>query len=104
MGLSAGWTTLAGALGIMFGTIFMAFHGSQGPEMGLPQMIQSRAQFGYRGVILALLATLFVFVGFNVVNVSLITDGLKHVFGLERRWPPSWRSSPARYCRSTATI
>ncbi len=83
MGLSAGWTTLAGALGIMFGTIFMAFHGSQGPEMGLPQMIQSRAQFGYRGVILALLATLFVFVGFNVVNVSLITDGLKHVFGLD---------------------
>jgi purine-cytosine permease-like protein len=82
MGLSAGWTTLAGALGIMFGTIFMAFHGSQGPEMGLPQMIQSRAQFGYRGVILALFATLFVFVGFNVVNVSLITDGLKHVFGL----------------------
>jgi purine-cytosine permease-like protein len=83
MGLSAGWTTLAGALGIMFGTIFMAFHGSQGPEMGLPQMIQSRAQFGYRGVILALLATLFVFVGFNVVNVSLITDGLKHVFGFD---------------------
>jgi NCS1 family nucleobase:cation symporter-1 len=83
MGLSAGWTTLAGALGIMFGTVFMAFHGSQGPEMGLPQMIQSRAQFGYRGVILALLATLFVFVGFNVVNVSLITDGLKHVFGLD---------------------
>jgi NCS1 family nucleobase:cation symporter-1 len=82
MGLSAGWTTLAGALGIMFGTIFMAFHGSQGPEMGLPQMIQSRAQFGYRGVILVLTATLFVFVGFNVVNVSLIMDGLKSVFGL----------------------
>ncbi|WP_323123461.1 purine-cytosine permease family protein [Burkholderia alba] len=82
MGLSAGWTTLAGALGIMFGTIFMAFHGSQGPEMGLPQMIQSRAQFGYRGVILALLATLFVFVGFNVVNVSLMVDGVHNVFGL----------------------
>ncbi|AYF90711.1 MULTISPECIES: cytosine permease [unclassified Pseudomonas] len=83
LGLSALWTTLAGALGIMFGTLFMAFHGSQGPEMGLPQMIQSRAQFGYRGVVLALMATLFVFVGFNVVNVSLIIDGLKNVFGLE---------------------
>ncbi len=82
MGLSAAWTALAGTLGIMFGTIFMAFHGSQGPEMGLPQMIQSRAQFGYRGVALALVATLFVFVGFNVVNVSLIMDGLKNVFGL----------------------
>lgn len=83
MGLSAGWTTLAGALGIMFGTLFMAFHGSQGPEMGLPQMIQSRAQFGYRGVIVALLATLFVFVGFNVVNVSLMVDGVRNVFGLD---------------------
>ncbi|WP_179403609.1 purine-cytosine permease family protein [Burkholderia guangdongensis] len=83
LGLSAGWTTLAGALGIMFGTIFMAFHGSQGPEMGLPQMIQSRAQFGYRGVILALMATMFVFVGFNVVNVSLIMGGLQNVFGLD---------------------
>ncbi|MCA8002709.1 purine-cytosine permease family protein [Burkholderia metallica] len=83
MGLSASWTTLAGALGIMFGTIFMAFHGSQGPEMGLPQMIQSRAQFGYRGVIVALLATLFVFVGFNVVNVSLMVDGVHNVFGID---------------------
>ena len=83
LGLSALWTMLAGALGIMFGTIFMAFHGSQGPEMGLPQMIQSRAQFGYRGVILALLATMFVFVGFNVVNVSLIMNGLQHVFGID---------------------
>ncbi|GLQ96295.1 purine-cytosine permease family protein [Dyella mobilis] len=83
MGLSAGWTTLAGALGIMFGTLFMAFHGSQGPQMGLPQMIQSRAQFGYRGVILALLATLFVFVGFNVVNVTLIMQGLHGVFGFD---------------------
>ncbi|WP_375739022.1 purine-cytosine permease family protein [Pseudomonas boanensis] len=83
LGLSALWTTLAGALGIMFGTLFMAFHGSQGPEMGLPQMIQSRAQFGYRGVVLALMATMFVFVGFNVVNVSLIIDGLENVFGLD---------------------
>ena len=83
LGLSALWTTLAGALGIMFGTLFMAFHGSQGPEMGLPQMIQSRAQFGYRGVVLALMATLFVFVGFNVVNVTLIIDGLNKVFGIE---------------------
>ncbi|MGH8425753.1 MAG: purine-cytosine permease family protein, partial [Pseudomonas fluorescens] len=83
LGLSAMWTMLAGALGIMFGTIFMAFHGSQGPEMGLPQMIQSRAQFGYRGVILALMATMFVFVGFNVVNISLIMNGLEHVFGID---------------------
>lgn len=82
LGLSAGWSTLAGALGIMFGTLFMALHGAQGPQLGLPQMIQSRAQFGFRGVTLALCATLLVFTGFNVVNVSLIMQGLQAVFGL----------------------
>jgi len=82
LGLSALWSTLAGALGIMFGTLFMALHGAQGPQLGLPQMIQSRAQFGFRGVILPLCATLLVFTGFNVVNVSLIMQGMQAVFGL----------------------
>ena len=59
MGLSLGWTIVASILGIAVGTIFMAFHASQGPTMGLPQLIQSRAQFGYRGVVVPLLATLF---------------------------------------------
>src|SRR3954468_23683736 len=54
LGLSLGWTILAGALGILTGTVFMAFHASQGPLLGLPQMIQSRAQFGFRGVIVPL--------------------------------------------------
>ncbi len=94
MGLSTFWTFVAGALGIMLGTIFMAFHGSQGPEMGLPQMIQSRAQFGYRGVILALMATLFVFVGFNVVNITLLMSGLSTEFGI----------SPMLICFLTVSI
>jgi purine-cytosine permease-like protein len=81
IGLSALWTTIAGTLGIMFGTLFMAFHGSQGPHLGLPQMIQSRAQFGYRGVVVVLLATLFVFAGFNIVNLVLMMQGLKSLFG-----------------------
>jgi len=81
VGLTSFWTTLAGTLGIMFGTLFMAFHGSQGPHLGLPQMIQSRAQFGYRGVILVLLATLFVFAGFNIVNLVLMMQGMQTLFG-----------------------
>ncbi|SFB13907.1 Purine-cytosine permease [Collimonas sp. OK607] len=85
MGLTAGWSALAGGLGILFGTLFMALHGSQGPQLGLPQMIQSRAQFGYRGVVLALLGTLLVFVGFNVVNGALLGSGLQSLFG--------WQSS-----------
>lgn len=84
VGLDSLWTTIGGTLGIMFGTLFMAFHGSQGPHLGLPQMIQSRAQFGYRGVVLVLIATLFVFAGFNIVNLVLMMQGLKTLFS----WDP----------------
>ncbi len=82
MGLSLGWTAVAGTLGIMIGTIFMVFHASQGPQMGLPQMIQSRGQFGYRGVVIPLFATFFTYFAFNVVDQVLLGSGLKASFGL----------------------
>ena len=72
-------------LGAGVGTFFMAFHANQGPRMGLPQMIQSRAQFGSRGVILPFLATVFVYVGFMVFDVILATDGLALVLP-DVRW------------------
>lgn len=81
MGLSFGATALASTLGILFGTLFMAFHASQGPDLGLPQMVQSRAQFGYRGVILPLIGTLFTYAGFNVVDTVLISQGLHNLYG-----------------------
>jgi len=68
-------------LGILFGTLFMAFHAIQGAQLGLPQMVQSRAQLGYRGVLLALVATFFTFVAFNVVDSVLISAGLNGLFG-----------------------
>ena len=81
LGLSLWWTVVAGIAGIAFGTLFMAFHATQGPVLGLPQMIQSRAQFGFRGVLLPLIGTLFTFVGFNVVDVVIIKSGLQEIFG-----------------------
>src|SRR5438309_571156 len=59
----------------------MAFHASQGPTLGLPQMIQSRAQFGYRGVVVALFATLFTYMAFNVADQVLMSEGLNGAFG-----------------------
>src|SRR5256714_8798004 len=41
------WTAVAVLAGCLLGTFFMAFHSTQGPQLGLPQMIQSRPQFGY---------------------------------------------------------
>ena len=79
MGLGFAATSVAGTLGILFGTIFVAFHAAQGVELGLPQMIQSRAQFGFRGVTLVLIGTLFTFVGFNVADSVLASRGLNVV-------------------------
>jgi nucleobase:cation symporter-1, NCS1 family len=80
LGLSLGWSILA-ATGNVLGAVFMALHASQGPQLGLPQMIQTRAQLGYRGVIIALAATLFVFLGFNILDTILLGSGLNSVFG-----------------------
>jgi nucleobase:cation symporter-1, NCS1 family len=81
MGLSLGWSILAGVAGVAVGTLFMAFHATQGPVFGLPQMIQSRAQLGYRGVIVALIATLFTYLAFNVADQVLMSTGLHDAFG-----------------------
>jgi NCS1 nucleoside transporter family len=79
VGLSVGWSVLAIVLGVLFGTFFMAFHANQGPRMGLPQMIQSRAQFGLRGAIFPFLAVVLVYVGFCVFDLILATDALQTV-------------------------
>src|SRR6184192_2954397 len=85
LGLSMGWSILAGVLGIWFGTLFMAFHATQGPVFGLPQMIQTRAQLGYRGVVVALFAVLFTYMAFNVADQVLLASGLNGAFG----WNPT---------------
>jgi NCS1 family nucleobase:cation symporter-1 len=80
-GLSLAWTIVAGTAGILIGTMFMALHATQGPTLGLPQMIQSRAQFGFRGVIVALFAMLFTYMAFNVADQVLLAQGLHGAFG-----------------------
>jgi nucleobase:cation symporter-1, NCS1 family len=84
LGLSLGATVEAGTLGTLIGTAFQAFHASQGPELGLPQMIQSRAQFGFRGVIVPLLGVLVSLLGYNVVAAVLIANGAENLWGIDR--------------------
>jgi len=84
LGLSLGYTVLAGTFGIVIGTTFQAFHASQGAELGLPQMIQSRAQFGYRGVIVPLLATFVSLVGYNVVATVILSEGMQTLWSVNR--------------------
>jgi len=84
LGLSLGYTVLGGSLGIVIGSLVQSFHASQGPEMGLPQMIQSRAQFGYRGVVVPLTVVLISLLGYNVVSTVLLSDGGHALWGVSR--------------------
>lgn len=67
-------SVLGVVVGVLFGTFFMAFHSAQGPRLGLPQMIQSRAQFGYLGVLLPMTLVGLMLIGFNVFNFQLFGE------------------------------
>ena len=70
------WTSVAVVAGCALGTFFMAFHSTQGPQLGLPQMIQSRPQFGYTGALLVWLVALIAYIGFNAFNQVLAVQAL----------------------------
>jgi NCS1 family nucleobase:cation symporter-1 len=70
------WSIIAIALGLIIGTIFMAAHSSQGPKLGLPQMVQSRPQFGYIGALLVWLFAFLQYAGFNIFNTALAGEAI----------------------------
>jgi purine-cytosine permease-like protein len=81
------WSILAIISGVLFGTFFMAFHSAQGPQLGLPQMIQSRPQFGYVGALLVWAFAYLQYAGFNIFNTILAGDALHStVHGSSKMW------------------
>jgi nucleobase:cation symporter-1, NCS1 family len=70
-GLSFWWSLIAIVLGNAVGALFMALHSAQGPRLGVPQMIQSRAQFGYYGALVVVLVAVAMYVGFFASNLVL---------------------------------
>ncbi|WP_322048249.1 cytosine permease [Paraburkholderia sp. J67] len=76
-------TLLAILIGSIFGTLFQAFHGAQGPRMGLPQMIQSRVQFGSRGAVLPLAAAMLCQFGFAVFYIQTGAQSLGNLSHFE---------------------
>lgn len=70
------WSVIAILIGLVIGTIFMAAHSSQGPKLGLPQMIQSRPQFGYIGALLVWLFAFLQYAGFNIFNTVLAGNSI----------------------------
>lgn len=64
------------AIGNLVGAVFMAMHSAQGPKLGIPQMIQSRAQFGFYGAVLPLLLVLLMYIGFFASSTVLASQAL----------------------------
>jgi NCS1 nucleoside transporter family len=79
------WMAIAVILGSAFGTFFMAFHSTQGPQLGLPQMIQSRPQFGYIGALLVWGVALIAYIGFNAFNQILAAQTVHSLYGADQR-------------------
>jgi nucleobase:cation symporter-1, NCS1 family len=81
MGGNLLWMALAVICGCAFGTFFMAFHSTQGPQLGLPQMIQSRPQFGYVGALLVWGVALIAYIGFNAFNQNMAAQTVLSMYG-----------------------
>jgi nucleobase:cation symporter-1, NCS1 family len=77
------WTVVATVLGSLFGTFFMAFHSAQGPQLGLPQLVQSRPQFGYIGAAVTVwIFALINYVAYNTSDAILSGDAFNTLFGI----------------------
>jgi NCS1 family nucleobase:cation symporter-1 len=82
LGLPLIWALIAIVVGNLVGGIFMALHSAQGPTMGVPQMIQSRAQFGFYGAILPLVLVILMYLGFFASSAVLGGQALAAWTGL----------------------
>ena len=81
MGTNLFWSAVAIIGGCLFGTLFMAAHSAQGPHMGLPQLIQSRPQFGYIGALLVFVVALATYIGYNAFNQVLVGQTFHDILG-----------------------
>jgi NCS1 family nucleobase:cation symporter-1 len=60
-------------LGNLTGTVFMALHAAQGPRLGVPQMVQSRGQFGAKGAGFVVALVAFMYLGY--AGTAFVTGG-----------------------------
>ncbi|WP_044874841.1 cytosine permease [Pseudomonas sp. LFM046] len=58
-------------LGNLVGGVFMALHSAQGPQLGVPQMVQTRGQFGSFGSLLVVALVVVMYLGFFASNLVL---------------------------------
>jgi nucleobase:cation symporter-1, NCS1 family len=75
------WSIVSIVIGNLIGAVFMAFHSAQGPRLGVPQLIQSRGQFGFHGALLPVALGIILYVGFFAAGAVPAAQGLHVLWG-----------------------
>ncbi|WP_413332035.1 purine-cytosine permease family protein [Brevibacterium sp. GP-SGM9] len=82
-GADALWAIIGLLIGNILGGIVMALHSAQGPQLGLPQMISSRAQFGIVGAIIPLVLVVLMYIGFASTGAVLSGQAVNLIIGVQ---------------------
>ncbi len=82
-GADALWAIVGTLVGNLLGGIVMALHSAQGPRLGLPQMISSRAQFGVIGAVVPLVLVVLMYLGFASTGTVLAGQAISRTMGLD---------------------
>jgi NCS1 family nucleobase:cation symporter-1 len=80
-GLPFWLAVVAIVVGNLVGAVFMALHSAQGPRLGVPQMMQTRGQFGSYGSLIVIVVVMYVGVfASNLVlagqSLNVLTSGI----------------------------
>ena len=75
-GLPFWLAVVAIVVGNLVGAVFMALHSAQGPRLGVPQMMQTRGQFGSYGSLIVIVLVVVMYVGFFASNLVLAGQSL----------------------------
>ncbi|HET9498869.1 MAG TPA: cytosine permease, partial [Marmoricola sp.] len=85
-GADALWGILGLLLGNIAGGAVMALHSAQGPRLGLPQMISSRAQFGVYGAVIPLVLVIVMYLGFTATGTVLSGQAINAFLHVDASW------------------
>ena len=76
------WSLIGLLLGQVLGAAVMSLHALQGPRLGLPQMIISRAQFGVFGAVVPLVLVCIMYVGFSASGTVLAGQAMAKLLNI----------------------
>jgi trigonelline permease len=79
-GLSLAWGISAIVIGHAVGAVVLGLCSAQGPVLGVPQMMQSRGQFGRYGALLVVAFAAVIYVGFFTSNIILASSSITAIF------------------------